>query len=148
MHLDHPGISLTLAPCATLLIPLNSKANAPKAIGGREGDSGNTITTMARDIISGPSPMFASLVDLFRDGNTNPTAILSNPIISRTAETIRIIVCVVIPGYVRVTIVKIMAVTPKPSSKRLNRPRDFLSFLLLLLVLLFEGVSVVKHHLQ
>lgn len=69
----------------------------------------------------------------------------SDPIISRTAETIRIIVCVVIPGYVRVTIVKIMAVTPKPSSKSLNRRRDFLLFLLLLL---FEGVSVVKHHLQ
>lgn len=146
MHLDHPGISLTLAPCAILLKPLNSKANAPKAIGGREGDSGNTMITMARDIISGPSPMFASLVDLFPDGNAMPTAILSNPIINRTAETIRIIVCVVIPGYVRVTIVNIMAVTPKPSSKNLNHPRDFFSFLLLLL--LFEGVSVVKHHLQ
>ena len=96
---------------------------------------------MARDIISGPSPMFASLVDLFRDGNTNPTAILYEiQLLAELAETIRIIVCVVIPGYVRVTIVKIMAVTPKPSSKRLNRPRDFLSFLLLLLVLLFEGV--------
>jgi NADH:ubiquinone oxidoreductase subunit 6 (subunit J) len=93
--------------------------------------------------------MFASLVDLFRAGNTNPTAILSNPIISRTAETIRIIVCVVILGYVRVTIVKIMAVTPKPNSKSLNQSRDFLSFLLLLLLsLLFECVSVVKHHLQ
>jgi len=76
MHLDHLGISLTLEPCAILLIPLNSKANAPKAIGGREGDSGNIISTMARDIISGPSPMFASLVDLFPDGNAIPTAIL------------------------------------------------------------------------
>jgi hypothetical protein len=100
---------------------------------------------MARAIISGPSPMLASLVDLFCDGNAIPTAILSNPIISRTTETIRIIVCVVIPGYVRVTIVDRMAVAPKPSSKSLNHPRDFLLFLLLLL---FEAVCVVKHHLQ
>jgi hypothetical protein len=101
---------------------------------------------MARDIISGPSPMFASLVDLFPDGNAIPTAILSNPIISRTAELTRIVVCVVIPGYVRVTIVNIMAVSPKPSSKSLNHVGNFLLFLLLLL--LFEGVSFVKHHLQ
>jgi hypothetical protein len=94
----HLGISLSFVPIAILFMPLNSSANAPKAIGGRSGDNGKTITTIARAMIRGPSPILTSFADLFWDGNAIPTAILSDPIISRTAELSRIVVCVVIPG--------------------------------------------------
>ena len=44
------------------------------------------ITIIAMAIISGPSPILASLFDLLGDGNAIPIAILSNPIITRAIE--------------------------------------------------------------
>ena len=128
-------------------MPLNSKANSPRAIGGREENSENTMITMARAIISGPSPRFASSIDLLCSARIIPTAILSNPIIKRTIAAIRIIVCVVIPGYVKVMTIKIIAVAPKPSSRILSQLLNFLLSLLLLLSL-FEGICSTKLHLQ
>lgn len=101
------------------------------------------ITIIAMAIISGPSPIFASLFDLLGDGNAIPITILSNPIIIRAIETILIILFVVIPGYVRATTVKIMAIAPKPTSKYRSQAED----VVLSLLLLFEATLLVKHHL-
>jgi hypothetical protein len=66
-------------------------------------------------------PILASLYDLFGVGNAIPITILSIPINRSTIETKRIIVAVVILGYVRVTTIKIMAIEPKPSSTGRNQ---------------------------
>jgi hypothetical protein len=76
------------------------------------------------------------------NGSVIPTAILSIPIIRRTIGISRIIVFVVIPGYARVTIVKIMAIAPRPTSINRNAPGDFL----LLVSSELEECTVVKHH--
>jgi hypothetical protein len=143
MLLDQLEISLSLRPCIILLIPLNSKANAPRAIGDAGWDNGINMSTMAMAIINGPSPVLTSLYDLPGNGNAIPVAILSIPNMRRTIESIRMITFVVIPGYIRVPIVKIMANAPKLTSINRNQLGDFL---LLILSSLFE-FTLVKYGL-
>ena len=128
--LDHLGAFLFAIPCTILAIPLNSKANAPKKIKNAAVCSGYDITTMASTITNAPSPILAKRDDLFGDGGGDddaiPIAILSIPIISKTTESIRIIVYIAIPGKARITIDNIIEIAPKPICKTRNQLGDFI----------------------
>jgi len=139
---DQPEISLLLIPCIILLKPLNSKANAPSAIGDTGWDNGMDMSTMAMDIISGPSPIMTILSGFPGNCSAIPITILSIPITMRTMEISRTVIFIVMPGYVRVAIVKIMAIVPKPISINRNQSRNFL----LLILSELEEYPVVKHH--
>jgi hypothetical protein len=121
IHFDQPGISLLLIPCIILLKPLNSKANAPSAIGDTGRDNGMDMSTIAMDIISGPSPITTILSSFPGNCSAIPIIILSIPITIRTMEISRTVIFIVMPGYVRVAIVRIMAIVPKPISINRNQ---------------------------